>query len=280
MNTKIFVVTHKEFELPSEKGNCYYPIVAGKANNHESFPEYYLLDNMDDNISSKHDKYSEYTVVYWIRHNVRDADVIGINHYRRYFVRMNYFQYLFSFIFNMKNYKMRKVLSEKDIEEIFSDGTECILPKRESKYPDNMKGLFTKYHSSKIIDDARNVIMYTCPDYIETFDKVFQSNSYYLKCICIMKKELFFEYADWMFSILSKLENCEWCTGNRELAFLGEHLLNIFINKNVVDAGRKYKEMYFVNTDRSIKDFGKIDLEFWAPGWLKKFVSKIRNRDN
>lgn len=278
MRIKIFVVTHKQFNLPSNKGDCYYPIVAGKANKKEDFPDDYLLDDTGDNISCRHNKYSEYTVVYWIRHNVKDADVFGINHYRRYFVKMNYLQYLFSFVFNMKNYKSKRILSEKDICELFSDGTECILPKKESKFPENMKGLFNKYHSFEILKDARNVIGELYPEYLEHFDKVFESNSYYLKCICIMRKELFFEYADWMLGIMAKLENCEWCTGNRELAFLGERLLNVFISKNVIEAGRKYKELYFVNLERSIKDIGKIDLEFWSPSWMKKFVTVIRNQ--
>lgn len=216
-----------------------------------------------------------------MRNNVKDADIVGINHYRRYFVRMNYLQYLYSFVFDKRSYKLKKVLSADDIQQYFDRGYQCILPKKESKYPFTMKGFFERYHNPQILADARKVLQDLYPEYLVSYDSVMVANRYYLKCICIMKKELFDEYIDWEMSILSKLEAYPWCTGNRELAYLAERLMNVFVEERIVKKGIKVKELYFINTDKSIRDAGKSDMEFWSPDIIKRLVSghRFKNKE-
>lgn len=113
---------------------------------------------------------------------------------------------------------------------------------KESKYPLTMKGFFERYHNPQILVDARRVLQDLYPEYLDSYDSAMAENRYYLKCICIMKKELFDEYIDWEMSILSKLEAYPWCTGNRELAYLAERLMNVFVEERIVKKGIKVKE--------------------------------------
>lgn len=46
-----------------------------------------LRDDNGDNISAKNPEYSELTGLYWAWQNQRDEDIIGLEHYRRHFIR-------------------------------------------------------------------------------------------------------------------------------------------------------------------------------------------------
>lgn len=48
-----------------------------------------LRDNTGDNISSENMQYSVLTGCYWIWKNVKDVDIVGIEHYRRHFIYRN-----------------------------------------------------------------------------------------------------------------------------------------------------------------------------------------------
>ena len=79
MSTKIFVMTHRNFEVPKE--TCYIPLQVGKAVNADLG---YMGDDTGENISAKNCYYSVLTGLYWVAKNVTDADNLGLCHYRRF----------------------------------------------------------------------------------------------------------------------------------------------------------------------------------------------------
>ena len=82
MNTKILVCCHKKDVMATHEP--YMPIHVGKA----LHPELDLGiqgDNTGDNISEKNGSYCELTGMYWAWKNLKDVDIIGLCHYRRYF---------------------------------------------------------------------------------------------------------------------------------------------------------------------------------------------------
>lgn len=80
-NIKIFAMTHKAFTPPPDP--LYVPLQVGRAC-HE--PLGFIGDDTGDQISKQNAYFSELTGVYWLWKNYQDADIIGICHYRRYFI--------------------------------------------------------------------------------------------------------------------------------------------------------------------------------------------------
>ncbi len=80
---KIFVCAHKADSQIRNYGS-YIPVHGGKAL-HPEMDLGFEGDNTGDNISEKNRMYSEWSVIYWIWKNCKDAEYIGLNHYRRYF---------------------------------------------------------------------------------------------------------------------------------------------------------------------------------------------------
>ena len=83
MNLKIFIATHKKFDVPMSK--YHVPLHVGREGKEDLG---YLGDNTGDNISLKNPNYCELTGLYWIWKNVKDVDYIGLCHYRRYFLKV------------------------------------------------------------------------------------------------------------------------------------------------------------------------------------------------
>ena len=81
MKIKIFTMTHKKFQEP--ENGIYVPLHVGKANAENLG---YLGDDTGDSISRWNNFYGELTGVYWVWKNEVDADIIGICHYRRFFL--------------------------------------------------------------------------------------------------------------------------------------------------------------------------------------------------
>ena len=81
MDTRIYVMTHKKIAVIPDP--AYVPLHVGRAGSGELG---YIGDHTGEHISEKNPRYCELTGLYWLWKNVR-CDIIGICHYRRYFVR-------------------------------------------------------------------------------------------------------------------------------------------------------------------------------------------------
>lgn len=77
----LFVAAHKPWPLPAQP--LYRPLGLGGYRPGDA-PDA-LTDADGDNIAERNPHYSELTGWYWIWKNVRDLDVVGLCHYRRYF---------------------------------------------------------------------------------------------------------------------------------------------------------------------------------------------------
>ena len=75
---RFFIATHKPWPLPKQP--LFQPVAVGGYQADGA-----LSDAVGDNISSRDQRYSELTAWYWIWKNVKDVDMVGLCHYRRYF---------------------------------------------------------------------------------------------------------------------------------------------------------------------------------------------------
>ena len=225
-NKKIFVVTHKKYKFP--KDILYEPIEVN-ANRLDDLG--YIKDNTKDNISDKNPNYCELTALYWIWKNYK-CDIVGINHYRRYLS-----------IENKKKIKKAKTIDDKFSLILTDDQIDEILKDYDVIVPTTKlitKNVYTKYdqqHHIKDLDNCRKIISKKYKKYLLSFDKVMKQKEYAICNMCVMKKENFDNYCEWLFDILFELEKVTDISNYSQLqkriyGFLSERLFNVWLDYN------------------------------------------------
>lgn len=236
-NINIFVLTHKKFDYPkNEVNDVYMPLLCNSANINEDLD--YLKDNTGDNISNLNEYYAELTGQYWAWKNT-DADIIGFCHYRRYFAN---------------NILLTSILTEEEIRNDLKDHD--IIVSQLTHEKTNLIDRFFDYNKDKPwgaklkeFNKLRKIIKEDYPDYLDTFDKITESNTGYFNNMFITRKKIADDYFQWLFSILDKLEKeidfSEYVYGNsRVLGYISEVLLKVYIDKNNL----KVKERYLLSS--------------------------------
>lgn len=211
----------------------------------------WMLDNMigddtGDNISNLNREFCELTAIYWAWKNydkLGNPDYIGFMHYRRHFIfneNLNeYYKNEFG-LYEIKNitkdYINNIKLNDKDINSFIKKTFADFYITRKIKTLYSVKEHFCKdlsFLNSQDLEKCAQEIISNYPKYKETVTNYLNSNSNYWYGSFIMRKDLFFEYCDWLFNILFKLEKKinrknYSVQSNRILAFLAERLLGIF----------------------------------------------------
>ena len=181
MDTRIYVMTHKKIaEIPDK---MYLPLQVGRAGKPDLG---YVSDNTGDQISDKNLFYCELTGIYWLWKNVK-CDIIGICHYRRYFVRQEKL--------------LEKAYIEKTIQKypILVPNSSCV------NEPD-VYCHYAKRHHSKDLEICREVIKKKYPEYSVAFDYAMKSVLVSACNMWITKKNIFDRYCQWLFDILFEVE--------------------------------------------------------------------------
>lgn len=221
----IFVVTHKDYPMPTEK--IYLPIVVGQNKYKLTFHTFYQDDAVENkNIAKKNRSYCELTALYamWQDAKFSKLDYIGLVHYRRYFTEGKV---------HKKN-KFDHILSEKRVLELFKK-YDVILPKKRHYFIETNYSHYAHAHNVKDLDTTRSVIEELYPEYLVNFDQVMRKKSGHRFNLMIMKKEKLDTYCQWLFSILFEVENRIDCLDYdqyqaRVFGFLSERLLDVWIS--------------------------------------------------
>ncbi len=251
MNLKIYIATHKKFDVPKSK--YHIPLHVGREGKEDLG---YLGDNTGDNISLKNANYCELTGLYWMWKNVKDVDYIGLCHYRRYFGISTIINFLiYYWILFLKKiegfFRLKKVWKErikkisgisklnkeiyyleKYLEENISS-YDLILTNK-FKMNQTTRKLWEKALVPKEIDVLREVILEKYPKYINEFDN-FLSSKILSPCnMFITTTKIFDNYCEWLFDILFEVEKridiSEDTYKARVFGFMGEYLLNVYFN--------------------------------------------------
>lgn len=246
MSVKIFTMTHKRFEVRTDK--MYIPLQVGKAT---SIDLGYLGDDTGENISALNCFYSELTGIYWIWKNYKTSSYVGVCHYRRYLINQE-----------------GKLFKESEFEEILKD-YDIITTKSLELNFSYFEG-YSKNHNIEDLIQTGIVISEKYPEYYPTFEKIVNSNRTYFGNIMVTSKELFDEYAEWLFTIFFEVQKRIDVSAyddyhKRVFGFISELLLMVWISTKKLKAyecvvgmvGEKYetkemKEMlakYFLNND-------------------------------
>ncbi|TLD80475.1 DUF4422 domain-containing protein [Helicobacter sp. MIT 05-5293] len=208
-------------------------------------------DNTGEHISELNPYFCELTAMYWAWKNL-DADYYGLFHYRRVLD--------FGAKIPLKNYNdvnhiriapSRLIdtfgLNPRIIEQNLQQA-DIIVSKRivvpygwESARFFNQYEIYAKDHHRKDLDIVLEIIRNKYPHYEEALQKVFFTKGQRLSwCnMFVMRKELYFEYCDFLFDVLFEAQKHIDITfytprQSRIYGFLAERLFNVFIvHKNL-----------------------------------------------
>lgn len=221
MNAKIFVMTHVPFTPPHD--DIYVPVRVG-AFGQDDFG--YKRDDYGDNISKKNHMYSELTGIYDIWKNpasfgVAEDDpdfVIGLCHYRRYFSEGG-----------------GRIMTRPYLEKIMSDRDAVTSDRIE--IPQDFHTYYGICHPIGDLDLCGKVLKELHPDYGKALDEVMGCRKICIGNLALMRKRVFDDYCDWLFSILLALEKKLDLSGRnaqetRVYGFLSEELLMVYLLKN------------------------------------------------
>lgn len=223
MRTKIYVMTHKEFEEPTD--DMYVPVHVGremmlKQKNADTDSRLFLYvgDNTGDNISAKNCYYSELTGLYWVWKNVSDADIVGACHYRRYL--LNEGGVMFT------GQQIEKILDEYDL----------ITTKNIQLNNSYYEG-FSYNHKQYYLDETKKAIKKLYPEYYPVYDKLVNEEHTFFGNMFITSKPLYDKYMEWLFSIFFEMEkelviDEEDAYHRRIYGFISEFLLLVWTTYN------------------------------------------------
>ncbi len=249
MDIKILVSTHKKYVMP--KDSIYIPIQSGS----DLYPDLgYQKDNEGVNISSKNPAYNEMCVMFWGWKNIK-SDYMGLVHYRRHFT-----------LKKKKRFSIEDVISKKELETVFQKNDIILPPKRhypfftiKSHYIYTKKG-YTLIHK-RDFNVLENIIFESYPQYLKSFNLCMKRSYYHGGHLCLMKKEFYDDYCEFIFSIGKELEhrlNNERKDLTRYVSALTELLMDVWIDKNDYN----YKELPII--------------EFEKPPFIVKLFNLIR----
>ena len=227
-NITIFICAHKEVPLPSHP--YFLPIQAGAAL-HDAIPSY-QPDSEGENISLKNPHFCELTCHYWAWKNLKGVDIIGLNHYRRFYD----FQRKWPQFSADKRFVETKTFLEQDyyfpdLEKLLSK-YDIILPvARHWRVSNTQK--YAEYHIAKDWEMLRQIIKERSPQYIPAFEKTMDhSNKAVGYNMFITHWKHFEAYSEWLFDILFEVERrvppIDDPVQSRIYGYMSERLINVF----------------------------------------------------
>lgn len=227
-NISIFICAHKEVPLPQHP--YFLPIQAGAAQ-HDSISGY-QPDNEGDNISIKNPHFCELTCHYWAWKNLKDVDIVGLNHYRRYFdfqCRFPQFSPDKHFISTEEFLKNEYVFP--NIEGLLQK-YDIILPVARHWRVSNTQQ-YGDYHIAKDWEMLRQIIKERSPQYLSAFEKTMDySNKSVGYNMFITHWKHFDAYSEWLFDILFEVERrvppIDDPIQSRIYGYMSERLINVF----------------------------------------------------
>lgn len=250
----IFSVFHKAYPQPNS--DFITPIQVGKAISGDDLG--FLGDHTGENISAKNPTFCELTALYWIWKNSDqiESEFIGLSHYRRYFCRPEQIKKKKLF-FSVNRPNRRDVyikpLTQEELDKVGSAqlkdefllhlNDNKIIIARESPvgganhYNFTIKDSYIYNHIKEdwlLLEAAMDKIH---PDYTD-FAKSYFDSAKEMHCfnMFIGSKIFLKDYCEWLFPILTELENTvrlsEYPYQRRLFGFMAERLFNLYIKKN------------------------------------------------
>jgi hypothetical protein len=215
MNVKIIVAAHKPYQMP--KDPAYLPLHVGREGKRGIG---FNGDNTGENISAKNYNYCELTGLYWAWKNLKDAEAIGLVHYRRHFVSQK----------NRQGKKWQRILTGEEIEKLMSE-YDIIVPHKRHYFIETNESQYEHAHPKEDWEKMLVLVREQNPEYSLNLDRMCNSTSGYKFNMFIMKREALDDYCSWLFPILEKVEESQ-LEKNRILGHISERMFDVWLYSN------------------------------------------------
>lgn len=204
---RVFVACHKPGTIYQDA--VFEPIHVGRAvSKYKKEMGDMIGDDTGDNISMKNPMYCELTAQYWAWKNIHNTEYIGFCHYRRYF-----------------EYRLIN-----NLPQIFRHHDIILIKNVLSCTVEND---LIRYVSWEDVTIFLKILKKNHPEYEALTLKYLFGNILYTYNMMICKKELFDQYAEWIFPLLSECEKymrlSPYSRGRRALAYLGEYFMPVYM---------------------------------------------------
>ena len=229
-NIKIFICAHKEVPLPQHP--YFLPIQAGAALHNPI--EDYQPDNEGENISIKNPHFCELTCHYWAWKNLKNVDIVGLNHYRRYFdFTRKWPQFSADKHFIATEDFLKQDYTFPNLENLLSD-YDIILPVARHWRVSNTQQ-YGNYHIAKDWEMLRQIIKERHSEYMPSFEKTMDQSSKSVGYnMFITHWKHFNAYSEWLFDILFEVERrvppIDDPIQSRIYGYMSERLINVYCN--------------------------------------------------
>lgn len=191
-------------------------------------------DNTKDNISSKNRYYNELTAMYWMWKNVK-TDYIGLFHYRAFLNLTDPYKKTPLPVDTKQPFTERIGITHENIIRAMNENDIIVTKWRTDST------IYNQYVSSHVKSDFDKALQIIEKKYPQMYPFVLKSvkneDTLYIRNLFICKKELFDEYASWLFDILFELEKQVQddvlkrdIHQQRIYGFLAERLSTIYFN--------------------------------------------------
>lgn len=249
----ILVAYHKP--APVIRNGILVPIHAGRAlhppDNTRGNPEAEALaamigDDAGDSISALNPFFSEMTALYWAWKNyavLGNPDYFGLAHYRRLLS--------FSVEWTGGGHLAAPDLASLPPGHYAEEAMAAIVPRHDvcvkgpveiADYANKKGALVTvleQYagaHDRAHLTQAMRIAVKRRPEYTDSVREYLASRKHYLCNLFVMRRDVFFEYAAWMFPVLLEMHETLDYAGatpyqKRAVSFLSERLTGVFITQ-------------------------------------------------
>lgn len=220
--------------MPLPQHPYFLPVQAGAAL-HEPISGY-QPDNEGDNISIKNPHFCELTCHYWAWKNLKNVDIVGLNHYRRYFdFTRKWPQFSADKHFISTDEFLKRPYVFPNLGNILQK-YDIILPVARHWRVSNTQQ-YANYHIAKDWEMLRRIIKERSPQYISAFEKTMDhSNKSVGYNMFITHWNHFEAYSEWLFDILFEVEQrvppIEDPTQSRIYGYMSERLINVFCKQH------------------------------------------------
>ncbi len=234
MTSRMLIASHKRADVPSDA--FYLPVHVGHALNPTQLG--YQPDDAGENISHLNRSYCELTALYWAWKNL-DADVIGLSHYRRYFVGIQL------------GPDGKGILSAGEADELLKNH-DLVLAKPRNYYIETIDSHYRNGHVGEDLDILREELETSRPEMIPAYDTTFRGRKLSLYNMFLMRRSEFDAYCAWLFELLDhvsqRIDNENRSAyQQRTYGYLGERLLNVWAAHRSTELRIGYRKV--VNTD-------------------------------
>lgn len=237
--------------VPVYSTKVFHPIFTGEVN--KKLVTDALQDSRGENIFEKSRVYGELSAYYWVWKNLQNISTdsrAGLlsRQLKPDYVGFCQFYHFFDFTADSKVFapfnliyldeftKLFKNYTEENVLE-FAQGYDVVVP---AKIPlaTTLYEEYLKNHKKEDLDLATEVIKELYPDYAAAVNTAMTANFMYPLGNFLMKREIFNDFCEWLFTILGEVEKrIDWNNYGRyrdivSSSFAAERFLNIWLQYN------------------------------------------------